>query len=211
MYVTLESISGNSNHQTDNAMKIKLVLSALFTFIFYLLSSQVPHGFNYQAIARNNNEIISNQSLPVTITIQSAPEGGTIYWVEEHPSIMTNGNGLFSLVVGTGNYLSGEAEKFSDINWNITPKYIKTQVLYEGELKDMGTSALWSVPYSMVAGGLNDTLDKLVVKGGTADMGEALFEVKNKDGKTVFAVYNEGVRVYIDDGIAGKGPKGDLQ
>ena len=38
-------------------------------------------------------------------------------------------------------------------------------------------------------------------------MDEALFEVKNKSGQTVFAVYNEGVRVYVDDGAA-KGSKG---
>jgi hypothetical protein len=31
---------------------------------------------------------------------------------------------------------------------------------------------------------------------------KALFEVKNRTGQTVFAVYNEGVRVYVDDGSA---------
>jgi hypothetical protein len=41
---------------------------------------------------------------------------------------------------------------------------------------------------------------KLAVKGETSGLEEALFEVKNKDGQTVFAVYNEGVRVYVSDG-----------
>ena len=68
----------------------------------------------------------------------------------------------------------------------------------------MGSSRLWAVPYSMVAGDLNDTLKKLIVKGQTDIMDEALFEVKNKTGQTVFAVYNEGVRVYVDDGSKGK-------
>ena len=51
-----------------------------------------------------------------------------------------------------------------------------------------------------------DTVSHLSVKGKTSDLGEALFEVKNKNGQTVFAVYNEGVRVYVDDGA--KGTKG---
>jgi uncharacterized protein (TIGR02145 family) len=52
----------------------------------------------------------------------------------------------------------------------------------------------------------NDTLIKLTVQGKTSDQEEALFEVKNKNGQTVFAVYNEGVRIYVDDGS--KGTKG---
>jgi uncharacterized protein (TIGR02145 family) len=39
-------------------------------------------------------------------------------------------------------------------------------------------------------------------------MEEALFEVKNKNGQTVFAVYNEGVRIYVDDGKAKGATKG---
>src|ERR1035437_9859318 len=71
----------------------------------------------------------------------------------------------------------------------------------------MGSSRLWAVPYSMVASDLGGTLDKLRVKGQTTSMDSALFEVKNNTGQTVFAVYNEGVRVFVDDGIA-KGAKG---
>jgi hypothetical protein len=64
----------------------------------------------------------------------------------------------------------------------------------------MGTSQLLSVPYAMTSGDLAGTVDKLSVKGTTSGLEEALFEVKNKDGQTVFAVYNEGVRVYVSNG-----------
>jgi uncharacterized protein (TIGR02145 family) len=47
---------------------------------------------------------------------------------------------------------------------------------------------------------------KVVIKGTEASYDSALFRVVNKDGQTVFAVYNEGVRIYVDDGA--KGPKG---
>src|SRR4030042_6771589 len=47
---------------------------------------------------------------------------------------------------------------------------------------------------------------KVVIKGTEASYDSALFRVVNKSGQTVFAVYNEGVRIYVDDGA--KGPKG---
>lgn len=43
---------------------------------------------------------------------------------------------------------------------------------------------------------------------GTTPNDSAIFEVKNNDGYTVFAVYNEGVRINIDEQIAVKGSKG---
>ncbi|MCX6328291.1 MAG: tail fiber domain-containing protein, partial [Bacteroidia bacterium] len=70
----------------------------------------------------------------------------------------------------------------------------------------MGSSRLWSVPYSMIAGNLAGSVEKLAVAGTTSALDEALFEVKNKNGQTIFAVYNEGVRIYVDDGA--KGTKG---
>jgi hypothetical protein len=184
-------------------MKTKLLLSSLFSFFFYLLSSQVPQGFNYQAIARDasGNPII-NRALPVRITIQSDSLGGTAFWIELHSTAATNNFGLFTLIPGNGAKQSGStAATFNDIDWTVTPKYIKTEIDYNG-WKTMGTSRLWSVPYSMVSGSLAGPLKKLAVTGETSVMDEALFEVKNKTGQTVFAVYNEGVRIYVDNGIA---------
>jgi uncharacterized protein (TIGR02145 family) len=190
-------------------MKKSLFLSVLLSFVFCLSSSQVPQGFTYQAIARDvSGNALANQTLPVRITIQSDSLGGTTFWIEEHPLVSTNNIGLFTLIIGTGEKKTGSSVSgFNEINWSIIPKFIKTEINYGG-WKYMGTSRLWSVPYSMVAGDINDTLKKLVVKGETDLMDEALFEVKNKKGQTVFAVYNEGVRIYVDDGKAKGTTKG---
>ncbi|MCK4664409.1 MAG: tail fiber domain-containing protein [Bacteroidales bacterium] len=41
---------------------------------------------------------------------------------------------------------------------------------------------------------------RLVVEGNSSGgIDDPLFEVKNNDGQTIFAVYNEGVRIYVDD------------
>lgn len=56
--------------------------------------------------------------------------------------------------------------------------------------------------------GTMDPRSTLSVFGSTAN-DSAIFEVKNNDGHTVFAVYNEGVRIFVEDNQGGtKGPKG---
>jgi hypothetical protein len=55
--------------------------------------------------------------------------------------------------------------------------------------------------------GTTSPAGRLQVLGETTDDAEPLFEVKNKDGETVFAVYNNGVRVYVDTADT-KGIKG---
>lgn len=190
-------------------MKTKICTSLFLFFDFFLLYSQGPLGFNYQAIARDaSGNPVTNLSLPVRITIQSDSTGGNTFWIEEHTAVTTNNFGLFTLVIGKGVRKSGStAATFSNIDWTISPKFIRTEINYSG-WKDMGSSRLWSVPYSMVSGELAGPVKKLAVSGETSIMDEALFEVKNKNGQTVFAVYNEGVRVYVDDGLAKGATKG---
>jgi len=55
--------------------------------------------------------------------------------------------------------------------------------------------------------GTTSPAGRLQVMGETEGDEEPVFEVKNKDGQTVFAVYNNGVRVYVDTSET-KGLKG---
>jgi hypothetical protein len=170
-----------------------------------LLFSQVPQGFNYQAVARDaSGNILPNASLQVMLYIQSLTDGGTIFWKELHNPVNTNAYGMFTVVLGTGiRQIQSTAATFDLIDWSVTPKYLKTEIFYSGLWKDMGpASQLYSVPYAINAQNLTG-VEKLNIKGTTTNMEEALFEVKNKDGQTIFAVYNEGVRIYVDDGDKG--------
>jgi hypothetical protein len=181
-------------------LSLFLLILALSPVPFAL--SQIPQGFNYQAIARDGSgNILPNTPLQAMMYVQSLSTGGTIFWKELHSTITTNSFGLFTLVVGTGTrQIESTAATFNLIDWSVTPKFLKTEIYYSGSWKDMGTSQLMSVPYAMTSGDLAGTVDKLAVKGTTSGLEDALFEVKNKDGQTVFAVYNEGVRVYVSDG-----------
>jgi hypothetical protein len=173
----------------------------LLSFIFINLSSQIPQGFNYQALAGDaSGNPLRNKDLQVKISILSDTILPVTVWEELYSDILTNNSGILSLVVGSGvRQPASTVTSFSDIDWTKTPLYLKTQIFYQGAWKNMGSSRLWAVPYSMVAGDLGGSLDKLKVKGQTASLDSALFEVKNNTGQIVFAVYNEGVRIYVND------------
>ncbi|MFH0843056.1 MAG: tail fiber domain-containing protein [Bacteroidota bacterium] len=197
-------------------MKPKLSTFYLLSFIFCLFAlcppppalGQVPQGFNYQAVAKANpGGVITNATLQVKISFLSDTIAQTIVYEELHSSVKTNMSGVFNIVIGDGVRQAGSAAKFSDINWAAKPLYLKTQVYYNNAWKYMGTSKLWSVPYSMVTASMPETIAKIDIRGTETSPDSAIFVVKNKNGQIVFAVYNEGVRVYVDDGVA-KGPKG---
>ena len=170
---------------------------------------QIPQGFNYQAIARDGSgNPITGVTMQVKIGILSDTIANTMVWEELFNPVRTNAFGMFTIVVGTGVKQFGSATSFSAIDWTKTPLFLRTSIYYPSAWKTMGTAKLQSVPYSMVAGNLEGTVPLLSVKGNTTTMDSALFVVRNNTGQIVFAVYNEGVRIYVDDGVAGKGAKG---
>ena len=197
-------------------MKIKSLNLCSLSCVFFILAvnpkptamSQIPQGFNYQAVAHNSaGAPVMNATIQVKAGILSDTIAPGIVWEELHSTVKTNAYGVFSLVIGSGTKQAGSAQNFSDIDWSKSPLFLKIQINYQGAWKAMGHSKLWSVPYAMASGDIGAPLKKLSVAGETENLEEALFEVRNKDGQTIFAVYNEGVRIYVSDGDI-KGPKG---
>jgi hypothetical protein len=139
-------------------MKTKLLLSVLFSFTFYLLSSQVPQGFNYQAVARYGDNLIIEKPILVKVSILSDTTGfrltgaGVYLWEEQH-SVTTNSSGLFSLVVGMGTKTTlATLASFNMIDWNAGQRFIGIKIQYSTQpWKNMGTAKINSVPYAMVS------------------------------------------------------------
>ena len=147
-------------------MKAKIFLSTLLSFYFYLLSSQVPQGFNYQAVAHNSaGAPIMNTTIQVKMGILSDTITPVVVWEELHSTVKTNITGVFNLVIGTGTRQAGSALNFSDIDWAKTPLFLKIQIYYQGVWKYMGSSRLWSVPFAMVSNDIGVPLKKLAVTG----------------------------------------------
>lgn len=192
--------SGPSSHTTR-----RLIIITIFCVLisgFGRTPAQVPQGVNYQALALNSSgEPIREEVLSVRLTILSSLTPETVVWQEVHSPVSTNQTGLFTVVLGSGTRQPVSAVPlFSDINWNIPEMYLRTHITYQSTEHLMGTTRLLSVPYAFSAGDVSGTLPKLSVAGEETGADDPLFEVKNKQGKTVFAVYNQGVRVYVGSG-----------
>jgi uncharacterized protein (TIGR02145 family) len=127
----------------------------LFTFILAVLLmasvfAQTPQKMSYQAVIRDiSDNLVTNQSVGMQISILQGSENGTAVYVEtQMPS--TNANGLVSIEIGTGTIISGD---FATIDWAHDTYFIKTETDLAGgtSYSITGTSQLLSVPYALHA------------------------------------------------------------
>ncbi|MCD6564917.1 MAG: tail fiber domain-containing protein [Bacteroidales bacterium] len=194
-------------HFVSQAHKMKVSLTFAFCLLPFAFSySQVPLGFNYQAVVRDaQGDIISDQDVSLRISILQGSETGTPVYVETHQET-TNSFGLITLEIGSGTMISGNLPA---IDWSADTYFLKIELDVDGgsNYQYMGTSKLLSVPYALNAGSVTSLKSLNIMEQPGNDVDSALFEVKNQDGNTVFAVYNEGVRVYVNDDPT-KGLKG---
>ena len=179
------------------------------------LFSQSPQKLSYQAVIRNNSgQIVASKSVGMRISILKGSATGSVVYTETHTPTST-ASGIVTLEIGGGTPVTGT---FSAIDWSTGNYFVQTETDPEGgtTYTITGTSQLLSVPFSFmadkankatVAEKLTSPVEKLQITGQTDNLEEALFEIKNKGGQTVFAVFNEGVRIYVDNGSA-KGSKG---
>jgi hypothetical protein len=187
--------------------KVSFIIA--FVYLCLTTNAQIPQGFNYQAIARDaSGNPIAGATIDVKIGILSDTITPVVVREELFSSVKTNAFGLFTLVVGTGTYTIGSTPVFANIDWVSKPLYLKTQIFYQSAWKYMGTSKLQAVPYSLVAKNLGGSVSRIKVNGTETSADTSLFEVRNKTGQIVFAVYSEGVRIYVDDGLAKGTTKG---
>ena len=81
-------------------------------------------------------------------------------------------------------------------------------LIYHDSTGWVGTDAI-KIAGSNVAIGSNPAISRLLVHGDVnANTDDPIFEVKNKDGNVVFAVYQNGVEVNVDESGTDKGLKG---
>lgn len=121
---------------------MKKLLFICSLFISTLLSAQVPQGINYQAVYRDNTTgVVKNKNIFVECSIRNGSPNGTSVYSETH-NTSTNGEGLFTLVIGSKNPSS-----FSTINWGNGEKWCEIRV--DGII--LGSFQFQSVPYALFA------------------------------------------------------------
>jgi hypothetical protein len=128
-----------------------IVLIVLITGTMHIeVYGQVPKGINFQAMARQaDGRPVANKQVSVRISIANGSATGNKEYVEQHfPT--TNALGLFDLVIGKGNLVSGS---FTAINWAASNKWIQVELDPNGANNFilMGSQQMMSVPYSIYA------------------------------------------------------------
>ncbi len=115
-----------------------------------LAFAQAPNLLSYQAVVRNSsNELVSNTTVGIKISILQTAATGTEVYSEEH-QVGSNSNGLVSISIGGGDVISGS---FAAIDWAKGPYFVKTEIDPAGgsDYSITSVSQLLSVPYALYA------------------------------------------------------------
>ncbi|MDH3649503.1 MAG: hypothetical protein OEQ53_07455, partial [Saprospiraceae bacterium] len=127
-----------------------LLLVASLLLTISALAQRSFSGINYQAVARDlSGNVLSAKNLGIKISLLSDVVSGGVVYSETH-QITTNEFGLFTLVVGGGNVLSGD---FIEVPWSTSEIWVEMAIDQDGgdQYVPVATSMLLAVPYAMHA------------------------------------------------------------
>jgi hypothetical protein len=127
---------------------------------FSLFAQAPPQGISYQAVARNSDgSALAESGIGVRISILANGMNGTLMWEETHNAV-TDQYGLFSLVIGQGDFTGGNSPTFDLIQWGVATYFLKVEIdTGDGLWELMGVSQLLSVPYAFYAEKAGDVDD----------------------------------------------------
>ena len=188
-------------------MKKRTYVISVCIGIALAAGAQVPRKFNYQAVVRTaQKELVTDQDVGFRLSILEGTANGSPVYVETQ-HVTTNAYGIANFTIGDGSLVSGA---FENIPWGEEPCFLKVEVDPAGGsvYEHVGTTQLVSVPYAVYSANLSSPTRKFTIQENEDHpVDSALFEVRNAEGQTVFAVYPEGTRIFILDEDA-KGKKG---
>ncbi|MBR5167409.1 MAG: tail fiber domain-containing protein [Salinivirgaceae bacterium] len=189
-------------------MKIRRFLMTIAATVATLATMAQTDGFSYQAVVRDaNGELINNSKVGLRLTLTDQTGEQVMYQETQTPT--TNNYGVLNVTVGAGSH--AEDQNLQNVNWASGDVWLRVEIDLNGSTNytHMGTTKIQAVPVALYAARSGSSSQENGFQGNgvqngataTAD-GDALFDVKDKDGNVVFAVYPEGVHVYIDPNAA---------
>ena len=148
-------------------------ISRIFIATLLMVTSYVSNaqGINFQGVARSaNGTILASSNISLRLSIISKSVDATPEYVEIK-KVVTNAQGIFSIVIGDA-VVGSTTGTFSSINWANAPKFLKVEMDPSGGTSyiNMGITQLQYVPYSFYSLGVaaeNVTGVLPVEKGGT--------------------------------------------
>ncbi len=160
-------------------MKRHFLSTLAFLFSCLMAFAQgVPPGINYQAVARDaRGAPLANHEISLKITLLAGDAGGKSVYEETHRTA-TNEQGLFNLVIGQGQTLSGD---FTQVPWSEYQIWLQLALDEDGSgnYLPLSASRLMAVPYAFHAG----TADN--IKGDDGQEKTAAFWKVNGNDQTL--------------------------
>lgn len=145
----------------------KSILTVLTVLCSIIISSsvwgQAPEKFNYQAVLRDNGNVMVSESVNVRFTILDGSASGTNVY-QETQFLTTDQYGRVNCAVGGGTVVSGD---FSTIDWGNGGKYLQVEIDSGTGFEDLGASQLLSVPYALQAGELDNAFEGWAFDGNS--------------------------------------------
>ncbi len=144
--------------------KISVFFVLSFQFLVYTLSAQttkVPDGILFQAIAKDpSGNPAKGRTIYIKNAILQTSINGPEVYLEAH-KIVASQEGVFTIVIGKGNKLSGPTS-ISNLDWASGPYFLNIKAAIapsvpltnwnvEEHYIDMGTSQFWTVPFAFYA------------------------------------------------------------
>ena len=176
-------------------MKRITTLAIICLSFCQLVAQNLPQGIAYQAvavkdgpysIAGQNPQAIywSNKDFNVRFTIYEKYPGGTNQFSETHAT-KTDDYGVFNLIIGQGNLISGD---FTKIPWDLGTAHLQVEIDFDnnGAYKLTSLERFWSVPYAFVTKKSSSTSTDSAFNA----LNTKFNYLKNRDKDTV--VGNEG-------------------
>lgn len=134
-------------------MFLKNLIFSVFVFAIFIpncLLAQVPDGFVYQLVVRDQQaRVVQNELVSVEISVRPGSATGQPVYVETHTD-STTGSGLLSVLIGAGDSQSGD---LSAIDWSDGMYFLSVRIDPEGGT-DFGSALsirIVSVPYALYA------------------------------------------------------------
>jgi hypothetical protein len=189
---------------------ILLIIS--FGFIGFAFSQNLPPGISYSAVAikKENYNIAGNnvqenywssKPIKVRFSIFDKYPGGKIEYSEFH-NTRTDNYGIFNLVIGQGQVISGDFQK---ISWDLGTAHLQVEIdfLNNDDYTLIGIERFWSVPYAFVTRKQKNTsLDSLISDLYTK---YNYLRIRDKDtviGNEVSYLTIDSVRNYYNNAIS---------
>jgi hypothetical protein len=195
-------------------LKIKLAIMSKSIVAYFLISlgfiftGYAQQGIGYQGgIFEMSGQPLSLTSVDLRISVYDDLIGTIIFYQEDH-TVSTLNNGAFSLIIGTGLYVSGTELVIEDIPWKSGNKFLNVsyrETAVGGSYFDLGTSQLLAVPFAYHSQttsqkykipDLIDVDTSLIETGHTLIWNGTNWEVGNVD--TVLYSVNSGHSIYAD-------------